>query len=82
MTKQKEPSKETSNPKKKPWFFLSPRSISTLEYSILFLIVLAAFLGMAVYFKRALSQRWRGTVDDSFGQGRQYDPYATQEIEF
>jgi len=82
MTSQKEPSRAISDPKKKPWFFLGSRSISTLEYAILILIVLAAFLGMAIYFKRALSSRWRGTVDDSFGQGRQYDPYATQEIEF
>ena len=82
MGSPKKPAKDISNSPKKTWFFLSPRSISTLEYSFLFIIVVAAFLGMAIYFKRAFSWRWRGTVDDSFGHGRQYDPYATQEIEF
>jgi hypothetical protein len=82
MASQKEPSKEIPNSKKKPSFFHSPRSISTIEYAILSLIVVAALLGMAIYFKQAFSSRWRGTVDDTFGHGRQYDPYATQEIDF
>ena len=82
MGNQKKPSKDIPNPKKKTLFFLNSRSISIIEYAFLCIIVVAAFLGMAIYFKRALSSRWRGTVDDSFGHGRQYDPYATQEIEF
>ena len=82
MGSQKKPSKDIPNRPKKTSFFLNPRSISTIEYAFLFIIVVAAFLGMAIYFKRSFSSRWRGTVDDSFGHGRQYDPYATQEIEF
>ena len=70
------------NPKKKKPFFLNLRSISTVEYAFLFIILVAAVFGMSIYFKRAISGRWRQAVDESFGHGRQYDPYATQEIEF
>ncbi len=67
---------------KKTLFSKKFRGISSIEYAFLFIVLAAAFIGMAVYFKRAISGRWRQTVDDAFGKGRQYDPYATEEIDF
>ena len=42
-----------------------------IEYSVLAVIVLAAFLGIQIYLKRAISGRWRDSAD-SIGRGRQY----------
>ena len=42
-----------------------------IEYAILIAIILAAFLGIGVYFKRGISGRWRATAD-TVGHGRQY----------
>lgn len=42
-----------------------------LEYTILILIILAAFLTMQTYIKRGISGRWKSSVDD---MGEQYDP--------
>ncbi len=50
------------------------RSVVNVEYAILITIVVAALIGMAVYFKRALSGKWREAAD-SFGHGRQYRVY-------
>ena len=55
------------------------RSFSVIEYAFLIAIITAALIGMAVYIKRAISQRWRAAVDEPFGHGRQYDPRATQK---
>ena len=44
---------------------------SLLEYTILMVIILAAFLTMQVYVKRGFQGRWKGAVDDL---GEQYDP--------
>lgn len=52
------------------------RGVFALEYAALIVVVAAALLGMAVYLKRALSDRWRN-VGDSFGYGRQYEPRVT-----
>lgn len=52
------------------------RGTSVLEYAVLAAIVAAALLGMSIYFKRALADKWRW-VGDSFGYGRQYDPDVT-----
>ncbi len=41
-----------------------------LEYSILMTIIVAAFLTMQVYMKRAFQGRWKQSVDDL---GEQYD---------
>ncbi len=53
---------------------LRKKGQGTLEYVILLIIVMGAFLGMANYFKRAVSGRWKGAVDDL---GDQYDPRLT-----
>jgi len=44
---------------------------TVLEYSVLITVLLAAFLGMGIYFKRGVSGRWREVSD---GLGDQYDP--------
>ena len=49
-----------------------------IEYAVLAVVVIAALLGMSVFWMRALSGNWR-QVGDSFGQGRQYEPGATTE---
>ncbi len=82
MRNQENPSEQKRDQTKKPLFFEKFRGISSIEYAILIVIIVAAFVGMAVYFKRAVSGRWRQAADDSFGHGRQYDPYATEETEF
>ena len=44
---------------------------SILEYTILVVVIIAAFLSMQMYVKRGISGRWRSAVDDL---GDQYDP--------
>ena len=44
---------------------------NVLEYSILLIIIIAAFLTMQNYVKRGFQGRWKTTVDDL---GEQYDP--------
>lgn len=48
-----------------------------IEYTVLVAIVIAAFLGMYVYIRRAISGRWRAQVDSLGGYGRQYEPFVT-----
>jgi len=52
---------------------MQKKGISTLEYSLLIAVVVAAFLGMQIYFKRALSGSWKSSIDQ-FSFGRQYGP--------
>ena len=47
---------------------------SSLEYAVLIIIVLGAFLAIGNYFKRAIQGRWKASVDDL---GDQYDPRFT-----
>jgi Flp pilus assembly pilin Flp len=47
--------------------------LSTIEYAVLIVVVVAALLGISIYFRRALSGKWR-SVGDTFGYGRQYAP--------
>ena len=49
------------------------RGFLSLEYVILVAIVVAALVGMAVYFRRSLCGKWRQAAD-VFGYGRQYKP--------
>ena len=81
MRSHKNLSEQNRDPARKSLFSQKFRGISSIEYAFLFVILIAAFIGMAIYFKRAVSGRWRQAVDDSFGHGRQYDPYATEETE-
>lgn len=45
------------------------KAISFVEYAFTVVVVIAAIMGMQIYFKRALSARWRQTAD-IFGHGR------------
>lgn len=44
---------------------------SSLEYTVLIIVVLGAFLTVQSYFKRGIQGRWKATVDE---MGDQYDP--------
>jgi len=55
------------------------RAFAALEYALLFSIVVAALIGMAVYLKRGVCGKWR-SIGDTFGYGRQYEPQVTREI--
>ena len=51
---------------------------SIAEYTFLIVIVLAALLSMATYFRRGIQGRWKVSVDQ---MGEQYDPrYAHSNI--
>ena len=47
---------------------------STMEYTILIIIVLGALVATSDYIKRGIQGRWRSAVDDL---GDQYDPRFT-----
>lgn len=53
------------------------RGQSTLEYTILIVIVIGAFIAMSMYVKRGFHGRWKSTVDD---MGEQYDPTAVNSL--
>jgi|GEM_PF-625833 len=44
---------------------------STVEYAVLVIIIIGAFLAMQQYLKRGFQGRWKATMDDF---GDQYDP--------
>jgi hypothetical protein len=46
------------------------RAISIIEYCAIIGIVVAALIGIEIYFKRAICGRWRQAAD-IFGFGRQ-----------
>ena len=52
--------------------------VSTIEYVMMIVVLIAAMLVMQKYILRAMSGRWRN-IGDSFGFGRQYDPKKTTE---
>jgi len=49
------------------------RGLWALEVAVLWSIVGAAFIGMAIYMKRAMAGAYR-QVGDSFGYGQQWAP--------
>lgn len=49
---------------------------SILEYTLLIVILAAAFVGMSAYLKRSLQGRYKQT-GDVFGGGFLYSPNAT-----
>ncbi len=50
------------------------RGQSTLEYMILLILIIAAFIAIGNYFGRGVLGRWKAAVDDL---GDQYDPRLT-----
>ena len=55
--------------------------MSILEYTVLFVIVIGAFLIMRTYIQRGLHGSWEAT-GQSFAYGRQYDSQRTVECSF
>lgn len=53
------------------------RGQSILEYSILLIIIIAAFITMQIYIKRGFQGRWKSSVDDL---GDQYDPNKSNSV--
>ncbi len=45
---------------------------STLEQSMIWVVIMGAILTIGIYFKRGVQGRWRAAIDDV---GEQYDPY-------
>lgn len=52
------------------------KGMTTLEYSVLVVVLLASLLAMQVVLRRAISAKWKQTAD-GFGSGRQYEPGST-----
>ncbi len=50
------------------------RGQSVLEFTVLLIIVIGAFIAMQLYVKRGIQGRWKSTIDDF---GEQYDPRLT-----
>jgi len=50
---------------------------STLEYTVLLIVVMGALLSMQNYIKRSIQGRWKATIDD---MGDQYDPRITNSF--
>ena len=50
---------------------------STLEFTILIIIIIGVFLSASDYVKRGIQGRWKSAVDDL---GDQYDPRAANII--
>jgi len=46
--------------------------MTTLEYSVLALVIILALLAMQTMLRRAISAKWKDSAD-SFGSGRQYE---------
>lgn len=55
------------------------RGITTLEFAILVAAILAALIAGQVYLRRAISYKWRESVDGTFGQGLQYSTEPGKE---
>lgn len=58
-------------------FFRQKKAQSTLEYVVVITVILASFLAIQTYFKRAMQGRWKEAVDD---MGDQYDPQGTNGL--
>ena len=52
------------------------RGLSSLEYAILMIAMVAALFAAQNALRRAVSGQWRQAAD-SFGDGRQYEPGVT-----
>jgi Flp pilus assembly pilin Flp len=51
---------------------LREHGVSTLEYAVILAAVVTALVVGQFYLRRAISHKWRESVDSVFGQGRQY----------
>jgi hypothetical protein len=60
---------------------LNKKAFSVVEYTVLFVIVVGAFLVMRSYIQRGIYGQW-GRTGQSFAFGRQYDPQKSIECGF
>ena len=60
---------------------LNKKAFSVVEYTVLFVIIIGAFLVMRNYIQRGFFGQW-GQSGKSFAYGRQYDPQKTIECSF
>ena len=60
---------------------LNKKAFSVVEYVVLFVVIIGAFLIMRNYIQRGLFGTWRQT-GQSFAFGRQYDSQKTIECDF
>ncbi len=60
---------------------LNKKAFSVIEYAVLFVIIIGAFLIMRNYIQRGVFGMW-GQTGQSFAFGRQYDPQKTIECSF
>ena len=58
-------------------YFNRIKGQSLVEYSIMMIIILAVFLSMKDYVKRAIQGKWKSSVDEL---GDQYDPRTTNAM--
>lgn len=57
------------------------KGLSIIEFMVLFVIIIAAFMIMRNYIQRGLFGKWK-EAGQSFTYGRQYDPSKTVECSF
>ncbi len=60
---------------------LNKKAISVIEYLVLFVIIIGAFLVMRNYMQHGIYGHW-GNAGKSFAFGRQFDPQKTIECSF
>ena len=60
---------------------LNNKAFSVIEYALLFVIIIGAFLIMRNYIQRGLNGTWAKS-GQTFGFGRQYDPQKSIECAF
>jgi hypothetical protein len=60
---------------------LNKKAFSVVEYTVLFIIIIGAFLIMRNYMQRGIFGMW-GKAGQSFAFGRQYDSQKTIECSF
>jgi len=60
---------------------LNKKAISIIEYTVLFVIVIGAYLVMSHYIQRGVYGKW-AQAGQSFAFGRQYDPQKTIECSY
>jgi hypothetical protein len=60
---------------------LNKKAFSIFEYTVLFIIIVGAFLIMRNYIQRGIYGQW-GKSGQSVGFGRQYDPQKSIECGF
>lgn len=53
--------------------FKRQRGQSAMEFAMITIILLGAFISMQIYIKRGIQGRWKAAIDDL---GDQYDPLA------